>query len=339
MKDSLAKNSLLSIILLSYYSNERLRLAYDKINKVFTSHAIPFELIIIDDGSRDESFAIAKSLEKEFSNVRAFQLSRNYTSHYAAFAGLSVAQGGCSTLIPDDEQQPYTSIVEMYRLWEKGNKVIIPYRNNRKDPFISKIFSATFYKVFNSIADVKFPYGGADTFLIDREIIDIINKHISPRRTTTITEILRLGFNPVYLAYDRAKGTNAKSRWTLKKKIILAKDLLYSSSSWPIRFITNLGLTCFVISIALVLLLTYVRFFGNNNFWHLKDFPGWTSTVVIVAFFSGLILLSLGIMAEYVFRIFEEVKGRPGYLIKKETTDETFHRSAELMESNPSKGF
>lgn len=311
-------NKTLSIIILSYFSKERLITAYDKISRVFSEQHIPFEFIIIDDGSTDQSFEIAKKLEGEHSNVRAFQLSRNFTSHYAAFAGLSVAKGGCCTLIPDDEQQPYTSIVEMYRMWERGEKVVIPYRNNRKDPAISKFFSALFYRLFNSIADVKFPYGGADTFLIDREIVEIINKYISPRRTTTITEILRLGFNPAYLSYDRAQGNNNKSRWTWKKKVNLAKDLLYSSSSWPIKFITNLGLTCFFFSLGLVLLLTYIRFFGNNEFWHLKDFPGWTSTVVIVAFFSGLILLSLGIMAEYIYRIFEEVKARPGFLIKND---------------------
>lgn len=312
----MGENKTLSIIILCYYSQQKLNIAYERLSQIFAGEQIPFELIIIDDGSKDNSFEIAKELEKNNKNVRAFQLSRNYTSHYAAFAGLSVAKGGCCALIADDEQQPYSSLVEMYRLWEKGNKVIIPYRNNRKDPFFSKLFATLFYRIFNSIADIKFPIGGADTFFIDREIIDILNKYISPRRTTTITEILRLGFNPAYVAYDRSKGNNKKSRWTLKKKINLAKDLFYSSSSWPIKFITNLGLLCFVFSIGLVLLLTYARFFGNNRFWHLKNFPGWTSTVVIVAFFSGLILLSLGIIAEYIYRIFEEVKARPGFLIK-----------------------
>ena len=312
----MAENKTLSIIILCYYSQQKLNVAYERLSQIFEADQIPFELIIIDDGSKDNSFEIARTLEKNNSNVRAFQLSRNYTSHYAAFAGLSVAKGACCALIADDEQQPYTSLVEMYRLWEKGNKVVIPFRNNRKDPFFSKLFANSFYKIFNSIADIKFPIGGADTFFIDREIIDIMNKYISPRRTTTITEILRLGFNPVYVPYDRLKGNNNKSRWILKKKINLAKDLFYSSSSWPIKFITNLGLLCFVFSIGLVLLLIYARFFGNNRFWHLKNFPGWTSTVVIVAFFAGLILLSLGIIAEYIYRIFEEVKGRPGFLIK-----------------------
>ncbi|OQP64794.1 hypothetical protein A3860_18735 [Niastella vici] len=316
-------NKTLSIIILCYYSQHKLNIAYEKLRQILEAEQIPFELIIIDDGSKDNSFEIARELEKNNKNVRAFQLSRNYTSHYAAFAGLSVAKGGCCALIADDEQQPYSSLVEMYRLWEKGHKVVIPYRNNRKDPFFSKLFATLFYRIFNSIADIKFPIGGADTFFIDKEIIDIMNNYISPRRTTSITEILRLGFNPVYVAYDRSKGNNKKSRWTLKKKINLAKDLFYSSSSWPIKFITNLGLLFFVLSIGLILLLTYARFFGNNKFWHLKNFPGWTSTVVIVAFFSGLILLSLGIIAEYIYRIFEEVKGRPGFLIKDNPVNKT----------------
>lgn len=320
----MGENKTLSIIILCYYSQQKLNVAYERLSQIFEANQIPFELIIIDDGSKDNSFEIARDLEKNNKNVRAFQLSRNYTSHYAAFAGLSVAKGGCCALISDDEQQPYTSLIEMYRLWQQGHKVVIPYRNNRKDPFFSKMFATLFYRIFNSISDIKFPIGGADTFFIDREIIDIINKYISPRRTTTITEILRLGFNPLYVAYDRLEGNNKKSRWTLKKKINLAKDLFYSSSSWPIKFITNLGLLCFVFSFALILILTYARFFGNNKFWQLANFPGWTSTVVIVAFFSGLILLSLGIIAEYIYRIFEEVKARPGFLIKKkeDTSDQ-----------------
>lgn len=307
----------MSIILLSYYSGQRLRVAYEKLNKVLSEAGVPFELIIVDDGSKDESFNTARELERSTDNVRAFQLSRNYTSHYSAFAGISVAEGGCCTMIPDDEQQPYSSLVDMYKLWKEGAKVIIPHRSTRNDDSISKFWSSFFYKLFNSIADIKFPVGGADSFLIDREIMDIINKHISPRRTTTVTEILRLGFNPVYFPYDRVGGINGKSRWTFKKKVTLAKDLLYSSSSWPIRFITNLGVACFCCAILLVILLVYARFFGNDKFWNLKRFPGWTSTVVIVSFFSGLILLSLGIIAEYISRIFDEVKGRPGYVIRK----------------------
>ena len=130
-------------------------------------------------------------------------MSKNYTSHYSIFAGLSVAKGDCAVAIPDDEQQPYELIVKMFRHWENGNKIVIPYRKNRNDPALQKLFSNLFYFLMNNLSEIQFPPGGADSFLIDREVIDIINERIHPTNTTSITEILRLGFEPYYLAFDR----------------------------------------------------------------------------------------------------------------------------------------
>jgi len=308
---------LLSIIILSYYSGDRISKAYYRLKELFSKEGIPFELIIVDDGSTDGTFEKNNALAEREENILSRQLSRNYTSHYSAFAGLSIANGDCCTMISDDEQEPYELLVQMYHLWQKGHKVIIPYRDSRSDPFVSKTFAGTFYRLFNFISEVKYPYGGADTWFIDRELVDIINDKIRPKQTTTITEILRLGFSPVYIPYKRQKSNNKKSRWTMKKKIKLAKDLIFSSSSWPIHTITNIGLTLSLLSFLMVLFFVYIRFFGNDKFWHVKSFPGWTSTMVIISFFSGLILLSLGVIAEYIWRIFEEVKDRPGYIIRK----------------------
>ena len=307
---------MLSLILLSYYSNERIVTAFQKLSEILGIENIPFELIVIDDGSKDNSFEIALKLEKSNNNVTAYQLSKNYTSHYAIFAGLSVCNGDCAMPIPDDEQQPYQSIVDMYRLWQKGEKVIIPYRAKRNDGILNNMFANLYYKTINALSDINFPDGGADLFLIDRELIDIINTRIHPTNTSIIIEVLRLGFNPVYYAYERVKGVNTKSRWTLKKKIRLFKDTFFSSSTWPVRAITNLGISFSVFAIAIIVFYVYIRFFGNPNFWG-KNMPGWTSTVVIISFFSGLILFSLGIIAEYIWRIYEEVKNRPGYILKK----------------------
>lgn len=311
-------NRTLSVILLSYYSKGKLITATEKLVQLLGQNDIPFEIIIMDDGSEDESFDIACKLEEEYEQVRAFQLSRNHTSHYSIFAGLSVCSGACAAPVADDEQQPYSTLVDMYRLWEKGNQVIIPFRNGRDDPFFSRKMSQGFYTVMNKLSDIKFPKHGVDTFFIDRELIDILNEKIHPIRTTTITEILRLGFSPVFLPYFRPIGTNEKSRWTLKKKINLAKDFFFSSSMFPIALITRLGLFFSLFSICLILFYFFGRIFGGDNgFWDLKSVPGWTSTVIIISFFSGLILFSLGIIAEYIWRIYEEVKSRPGYTIKK----------------------
>ncbi len=309
---------MLSLILLSYFSGERINQVHNKLSSLLSRENIEFELIIIDDGSSDNSFKIAQKLEEKHKNVQAFQLSKNYSSHYAIFAGLSVCNGDCAMPIPDDEQQPYKSIVDMYRIWEDGAKVIIPYRERRNDGFINDLLSNTYYKTINFLSDVTFPKGGADSFFIDRELIDLVNQKIHPINTSSIIEVLRLGFSPTYYPYVRVKGINTKSRWTLKKKIRLFKDTFFSSSTWPVKVITNLGLFFSLFALIIVIIYSYIRFFGNPEFWG-EMLPGWTSTIIIVSFFSGLILFSLGIIAEYIWRIYEEVKARPGYIIKKKT--------------------
>lgn len=311
---------ILSVILLSYKSKERLIGVRNKLDLELTAANIPYELIIIDDGSSDGSFQIANELEKKYENVKAYELSRNYTSHYAIFAGFKMATGECATVIADDEQKPYHILVESYREWQKGNKLIFPYRIERDDPIISKLFANLFYKLMSAISDFAYPPHGIDSFFIDRELIDIINNSIHPINTTTVTELLRLGYNPVYIPYTRGKSKASKSRWTFKKKVKLAKDWFFSTSSFPIKLITFLGFFISLFAFCLIVFYSYIKLFGNPNYWKL-EVQGWVSIVILISFFSGLILLSLGIIAEYIWRIYEEVKNRPGYIIKKKEKD------------------
>jgi dolichol-phosphate mannosyltransferase len=288
---------------------------FNRVSKALEQEQIPFEFIIMDDGSKDNSYQVALELEKQDSRVRAYQLSKNYTSHYSKFAAFSVCKGDCATSIPDDEQMPLDIVIKMYRTWQKGHKIVMPYRVSRNDGKIKDSFSNLYYKMMNSITDVTFPKGGADGFLIDREVIDILNNHISPRNTSTTVEVLRLGFDPVFIPFERPTVKN-KSRWTFKKKMKLAMDTILASSTFPIKFISRLGFVSFIFSILLIILLTYIKLTGKTSIGGVS-MPGWTSILAFVAFFSGLILLSLGIVAEYIWKIHEEVKGRPGYIIKK----------------------
>ena len=313
-----SRSGMLSVILLSYYSGERLRTAHAAISSLLESENIPFELIIMDDGSKDDSYKIARSIEKAHSNVFAYQLSRNYTSHYSIFAGLSVCRGACAAPIPDDEQQPYPLLVQMYRLWQAGQQVVIPHRSIREDPPVSRFLSRAYYCVMNRFSDVKYPEGGADLFFIDREVVDILNQRIHPIRTASITEVLRLGFDPFYLPFARPLGLNKrKSRWTLRKKIGLAADTFLSSSAFPIKAIVLLGFLSSSLALIAMSFYLYIGLSGNRWLWA-DVFPrGWISLVLLISFFSGLILLSLGVLAEYVWRIYEEVKARPGYIIRQ----------------------
>lgn len=308
------RDGLLSIILLSYYSENRIKDVFEKTKQRFEKENINFEFIIIDDGSKDNSFNVAKELANEDERVRAFQLSRNYTSHYAKFAGFSVSKGDCATSIPDDFQLPLDILINMYRSWQKGHNLVVPCRRSRSDGIINDFFSKTYYTTMNKLSDVKFPQGGADIFLADREIIDILNKCIHPRNTSTTIEVLRLGYDPLFLPYDRPKSSFGKSRWTFKKKLKLFKDTFLASSSFPIKFISWLGSTAFIFSLFLIIFYIYAKLSGKI------EIQGWTTIIVIISFFSGCILLSLSIVAEYIWRIFEEVKGRPGFIIKQSSS-------------------
>lgn len=308
-------NKILSIVLLSFNSEKQIDWVYDQVKTAMELEKIPFELIIIDDGSKDKSYQKACLLEAHDNRVRAFQLSRNFTSHYARFAGLSQCNGDCAVGIPDDLQTPLDVVVKMYRHWEKGHKIIIPFRASRKDGVINDFLSSLYYGIMNSISDVKFPKGGADGFFVDREVIDILNNKIHPINTSSIVEVLRLGFDPIFVPFDRPQS-KTKSRWTTKKKIRLAMDTIFSSSSFPIKLITSLGFISVVFSVFSVIFITVLKLSGKEYLFGLS-IPGWASTFILISFFSGLILFSLGIIAEYIWRIYEEVKDRPGYIIRK----------------------
>ena len=313
--DIYQKDGLYSIILLSYYSEEHIIDVYKTIVQRMEKEDISFEFIIVDDGSKDNSYNVALELESKDDRVQAYQLSRNFTSHYAKFAGFSVSKGDCVTSIPDDFQLPLDVVVEMYRLWQSGNKLVVPFRKFRDDGFIKSAFSRFYYFIMGKLSEANYPPGGADAFLADREIVETLNR-IEPRNTSSIIEVLKLGFNPYFLPFSRPKSKMVKSRWTMSKKIKLAKDIFFSFSSFPIKMITRIGLASFMFSIILIFLSIYVKLKGYQSLGGLT-IPGWTSTVIIISFFSGLILFSLGIISEYIWRIFDEVKGRPSFIIKK----------------------
>lgn len=309
------ENKLLSIILLSYYSQDKIEARFRQVAQTMEAENIPFEFIIIDDGSKDNSYQVALDLEKTDPRVTAYQLSRNYSSHYAKFAGFSVCRGACATSMPDDGQQPMETYVAMYRQWELGNKLVIPYRISRDDGFFKDFMSKMYYRMMNKLSVVKYPPGGCDVFLADREIIDIFNEKIHPINTSTTAEALRLGFDPVFIPFNRPK-VKSKSRWTLTRKIKLAADSFFTFSNFPIHLITYLGILTSFFSLLLILITVIFKLSGETYLFGFS-IPGWATTVIFISFFSGLILFSLGIIAEYIWRIYEEVKDRPGYIIRK----------------------
>ncbi len=310
---------LFSVILLSYQSESSLPKIWEYYRDGLEKEQIRFEFIIMDDGSSDASYQVGLEMERKDERIRTYQLSRNFTSPYSQFAGLKICKGDCAMFVSDDFQRPIENLVLSFRKWQEGHKIVISGRTSRDDGRLSDFFSKNYYRLMDRLSDVNFPPGGTDGFLADREIIDIINKQISPINTTPLIEVLKLGFQPHILFFDRPKS-DKKSRWTLSKKIQLAKNTFFASTSFPIRFITWLGFLIFMFSIILIIGLVVGKIFSSNT---LFGFPiqGWASTMILVSFFNGLTLFCLGIVAEYIYRIFEEVKGRPAYIIKEKDSD------------------
>lgn len=311
----------LSVILLSYNSEHKLEKAVDEIHRKLTSEKIDHEIIIVDDGSADDSIRVAHQLKEKYDVVNVVELAKNYSSPIAQFAGLSVSTGSCAAPMPDDFQRPITHLIELYRLWQQGYKIIIGYRMKRKDGFFNDLFSTLYYKIMNTVTDINFPAGGTDGYLIDREIIDILNESKSKRNTTPVLELLQMGYNPLWLPYERP-ATDHKSRWTLKKKIKLASDTFFGSTNWPLRMITYLGFITFLFSLILAIMIIIAKLFSDNTLFGLP-IQGWATSVVLITIFNGLIMLCIGILAQYLWRIFEEVKGRPSFIIKKKSDNDS----------------
>lgn len=304
----------LSIILLAYQSEKRLEKAVNEIDSSLSAAGIPHEIVIIDDGSTDKSYFKALELAERLQNISAYRLSRNYTSPMAQFAGLEMCTGQCACPVPDDGQRPIAHIIDMYRLWEKGHKIILGYRESRNDGGVNDFFSNSYYSFMNRFSEITFPPGGSDGYLVDREIIDILNTQISKRNTTPVIELLKLGFSTVFVPYQRPQR-EGKSRWTLRKKINLALNTFFASSIFPLRMITWLGLIIFCFSLLAILLIIAAKLFSDNT---LFGFPiqGWTTIVVLMTMFNGILMLSIGVVSEYLWRIYEEVKQRPPYIIR-----------------------
>lgn len=311
-----SRSGLLSLLLPCFNSAQRLWPAYEAISQQLDAAQIPFELLLMDDGSQDDTWEVARAIARKDARVRAFRMARNVTPPYLQFAAFSVCQGACITWIPDDLQFPVSMVIALYRKWEEGHKIVVSYRSSRSDGWLSDLFSNLYYKIMNRLSEIKFPPGGTDIYLADREIIDLMATRIHPIHTSSVIEVLRLGFDPVFIPYERPKRPG-KSRWTWRKKLRHAKDTFFASSSFPIRAITNLGLFISLVCLLAIPALIYARFFAHSRLFGFQV-PGWTTIIALVAFFNGLMLFSLGVVAEYIWRIYEEVKARPGFIIRKE---------------------
>lgn len=301
----------ISIIVPVYYNQGNLLPLYaDLKEKVLTKLDTEYELIFVDDGSKDKSYEVMKDLAKVDKNIKLVKLSRNFGEHSALLAGLSQCAGDCAVRKAADLQEPSEVILEMIKKYKEGNKVVLAVRADREEPVTQKVFSNLYAFLMRKLALHNMPKGGFDTFLIDRQVIDVVVK-MQESNTSLMSQILWAGFETATVPYVRKKREIGKSRWTLSKKIKLVYDSLLSFSYFPIKLITIAGFLSFLIAIILLIVIVYKRMTG------IIDVEGYTSIIMIMLMGFGIIMLSIGILGEYLWRTYDAARNRPPYIIEK----------------------
>jgi dolichol-phosphate mannosyltransferase len=242
--------------------------------------------------------------------IKVLILSRNYGQVIASIAGLKEVTGDAVVMMSADLQEPIEIIRNMVYEWQKGNEIIICHRENREDSFFATMTSKFFYSLIQ-FSNRKMPKGGFDFVLLDRVAFDELNKFEEKNRFFQ-GDILWIGFGIKYLPYHRQKRTIGKSQWTISKKVKYFIDGVLNTSYIPIRMMSVIGMTTALIGFIYSILLVYGKLFLNSG-----PFQGWTPIMVLVLIIGGLIMFMLGIIGEYIWRIYDEVRKRPNYIIKK----------------------
>jgi polyisoprenyl-phosphate glycosyltransferase len=305
------KKELFSIVVPVYFNALNLPFTVERFSKLAAKmDYVDFEFVFVDDGSGDNSYEVLTSLKKKDDRIVIIKLARNFGSFNAILAGLKQAKGHVVGVIAADLQDPPEMFEEMYALHKKGKKLIMGTRSTRDDPWLSVLFTKVFYSLFRKFAMKTMPVGGFDFVLIDRKVVDVVNI-MEEKNSNVLVQMLWLGFPSVSLPYHRSKRELGVSMWTMSKKIKLFVDMFVGFSYAPVRFISSAGIVLAFLSIIYTLIIIYIKFFTGGKL------EGWSSLAAMIAFLAAFQFLGIGILGEYMWRILDEVRRRPNYIIEE----------------------
>ena len=269
---------------------------------------IEFEIVFVDDGSRDKTLDELKKVQTYDNHVKIVKLSRNFGEFRAIVAGMSQATGDAIAVMSADLQDPPYLITEMIQYWQQGEKVVIAARNKRDEPWIKNFFANTYYRIVRKLVIADYPKQGFDFFLMDKSVAEIL-VNMQEKNSSIYVQLIWTGFNPKVIEYTRQAREKGKSMWSYKKIIDLFIDTFIVFSHTPIRWISGLGFLMSISGFISALLLVY------DKLVHGSDVAGWTSLMVVVLVLAGVQMIMLGIIGEYMWRNLDESRKRPLYII------------------------
>ena len=303
---------LLSVVVPCYNEQDVLRATHERLTRVLAGMStLDYELIFVNDGSHDDTQSILKQLQLLDPHVRVLLLSRNFGHQVAVTAGLEEAGGDAVVIIDADLQDPPEVIPQMVHLWRDGNDVVYGLRIDRKGESTFKLWTAkVFYRLINRLSETKMPFDAGDFRLLDRRVVEVINA--MPERARFLRGMVSwAGFRQVSLPYERAARHAGDSKYPLRKMVHFAMDGIISFSLVPLKLAIWTGFLAIWIAVAGIIVAVIDRLMDK----HLTR--GWASLFVAVLFMGGVQLVSLGIIGEYLGRIYPEVKRRPLYVVQE----------------------
>jgi glycosyltransferase involved in cell wall biosynthesis len=305
-----------SIIAPIYNEIDNLPELYRRVKEVMDSTGEPWELILVDDGSTDGSTARIRELAQTDKTVRPVIFARNFGHQVAITAGWDYARGDAIVIIDADLQDPPETILELAKKWKEGYEVVYAVRGEREgESWFKKFTAAMFYRLIYSITDVKIPVDTGDFRLMDRKVVDVLKqmkeRHRFPRGMSAW-----VGFKQIGVTYKRSARVAGVTKYPFSKMLKLALNAITGFSYFPLQVATFFGFVSAGISILAIPVVIYMRMMGSGAFF------GQATTLIAVLFLGGVQLISLGILGEYIGRLYDEAKGRPLYIVRDAPEDQ-----------------
>lgn len=300
---------MLSVILPSYNEEKMIPIAAERLTSLLDSAGIDHELLFVDDGSKDSTWQMIEQAADTNPHVRGIHFSRNFGKESAMFAGLEKARGDCCAVIDCDLQHPPEKLVEMYRLWEQGYEVIEGIKEDRGEESAFHRFAAnSFYGLISKATGMDMS-SSSDFKLLDRKVVDTLNA--MPERNVFFRALSYwVGYRQASVSYRVQERTAGESKWSTRSLIKYALTNISSFSSAPLHIVTVLGFIMLAVAVVLGVMALVQKISG-------VALGGFTTVILLLLFSSSLIMISLGIIGYYIARIYDEIKGRPRYIVSK----------------------
>lgn len=300
---------MLSVIIPSYNEEKMIPVTAETISSILKAASIEYELLFVDDGSADGTWKQIQAASEKDACVRGLHFSRNFGKESAMFAGLEKAGGDCCVVIDCDLQHPPEKIVEMYRLWEQGYEVVEGIKEDRGEETGFHRFAANrFYSLISKATGMDMS-SSSDFKLLDRKVIDTLNA--MPERSVFFRALsFWVGFRKTEVSYCVQERTAGESKWSTKSLIKYAVTNISSFSSAPLHLITLLGFLMLGVALVFTVIALVQKFSG-------AALGGFTTVIILLLFIGSIMMISLGIIAFYIGKMYEELKGRPRYIISE----------------------